>query len=169
MNFPRTKNRRGSKTAVSWIMTRRYHLTTGRHLVPGPLLIIIDVSRTLYKLETRLSRSFSSPACCFLLLTSAALESSPERHPEPASQPPPRPPLALQPRGRRKLLEFSKSDVQDIVYRRGRKGESKRWGERKGLVPGQSSSTPQPLFYNPTNHPPRKLFVAPLFYLRPNL
>lgn len=73
------------------------------------------------------------------------------RHPEaaPASKPPPttpglrETPLALQPRGRRKLLEFSKSDVQDIMNRRGGKEKARDEVTGRGWYPGKAAVTPR--------------------------
>lgn len=119
----------------------------------GSLLIIIDVARTLYKLETRLPRTVGSPPppppslpplllLLLLLLTlphhtkRAAPASATWNHLHTAGRtnplspghplPPRSPPLfALQPGGRRKLLEFSKSDVQDIMNEG--MASSRRW------------------------------------------
>lgn len=119
----------------------------------GSLLIIIDVARTLYKLETRLPRTVGSPPppppslpplllLLLLLLTPphhtkrAAPASANWNHlhtagrTNPLSPGHPLPPrstplFALQPGGRRKLLEFSKSDVQDIMNEG--MASSRRW------------------------------------------
>lgn len=121
----------------------------------GSLLIIIDVARTLYKLETRLPRTVGSPPhhrhlhyhpyyyLLLLLLTHHARRAAPasatwnhlhtagRTNPRSPGHPlPPRSPslFALQPGGRRKLLEFSKSDVQDIMNEG--MASSRRWRRR---------------------------------------
>lgn len=115
----------------------------------GSLLIIIDVARTLYKLETRLPRTVGSPPppppphSLPLLLTRRARRAAPAsatwNHLHAAGRTNPRSPghplpprssslFALQPCGRRKLLEFSKSDVQDIMNEG--MASSRRWRRR---------------------------------------
>lgn len=127
----------------------------------GSLLIIIDVARTLYKLETRLPRTVGSPPppppslppllllllllrLLLLLLLLQQLRHTKRAAPasatwnhlhtagrtnplSPGHPLPPRslPLFALQPGGRRKLLEFSKSDVQDIMNEG--MASSRRW------------------------------------------
>lgn len=115
----------------------------------GSLLIIIDVARTLYKLETRLPRTVGSPPSpppslppllLPLLPTHRVRRTAPasatwnhlhaagRTNPRSPGHPlPPRSPtlFALQPGGRRKLLEFSKSDVQDIMNEG--MASSRRW------------------------------------------
>lgn len=168
----------------------------------GSLLIIIDVARTLYKLETRLPRTVGSPPPPppslppLLLLTHrarrAALASATWNHLHAAGRTNPRSPghplpprspslFALQPGGRRKLLEFSKSDVQDIMnegmasprrWRRwwssnggclqragGARGEGGRWaaGDRRRWAKGCGDGAAVPR----QNYPPRLTLLPP--------
>lgn len=82
---------------------------------------------------------------------------------------PPRPPplSALQPGGRRKLLEFSKSDVQDIMnegmasWRRWRRWWSSNWGRQRRGVGMRGGGWRGGVEVPRQNYPPRLTLLPP--------